>query len=98
MRIIKGLKKKLNSKRGETLTETIVSLLIVVPAMVMLAGAIVTAARINSEARNSKASNYPDFTTASESSGSISGAGDVTFSGGSIKWCHETDSIYYYFR
>ncbi len=95
---MKALKKKLRSKRGETLTETLFSLLIIVPAMVMLAGAIVTAARINSEARTSKASELPKFTATSGDSGAITGTGPISFTGGSIQWCNETDSVYYYFR
>ncbi len=98
MKIINAFKRKLISKKGETLTETLASLLIIVPAMVMLAGAIVTAAHINSEARTSKASEFPKFTGANEVSGTILGTGDVSFTGANIKWCNETDSVYYYFR
>ena len=98
MKIMRLLKKKLRSKRGETLTETLSSLLIIVPAMVMLAGAIVTAARINYNARTMKASELPVFNPTTEVAGSITGTGDVSFSGGSIKWCNEDNSVYYYFR
>ena len=103
MKIFAMLRKKIRSKCGETLTETLSSLLIIVPAMVMLAGAIVTAARINFEARNSKATALPELTETTGTSGTITGTGDVTFSGGTINWCNETDaegnkSIYYYFR
>ena len=42
--------KKLRSRRGETLVETLVSLLIVVLCLSFLATAIVTAARINAAA------------------------------------------------
>lgn len=102
MKIIALLRKKIRSKCGETLTETLSSLLIIVPAMVMLAGAIVTAARINFEARNSKATSLPELTETTGTAGSITGSGTVSFTG-SISWCNETDadgkkSIYYYFR
>lgn len=97
MKIVGLIKNKIRSKCGETLTETLFSLLIIVPAMVMLAGAIVTAARINSEARASKASALPSFTEVSGPSGTLTGSGDY-FSGGNIVWCNETDSVYYYFR
>ncbi len=92
------LLKKLRSKRGETLTETLSSLLIIVPAMVMLAGAIVAAARINYQARAAKASELPSYVPSTQVSGSISGTGDVSFSGGTISWCNEDGSVYYYFR
>ena len=98
MKIVGLIKNKIRSKCGETLTETLSSLLIIVPAMVMLAGAIVTAAQINSEARSSKATALPKLTEVSGSAGSIAATGDVSFSGGNINWCKETDSIYYYFR
>ena len=98
MNIFKNIRKKFKSKRGETLIETLSSLLIIVPAMVMLAGAIVTAARINHEARNSKAAEMPKFSSANEVSGTISFDGDISMTGASIKWCNETDSVYYYFR
>ena len=93
------LKNKMRSKKGETLTETLSSLLIIVPAMVMLAGAIVAAARINFQARTAKASELPTFNPTSQVSGTITKKeGDVPFSGGTISWCSETNSIYYYFR
>ncbi|MBE5825399.1 MAG: hypothetical protein E7307_02065 [Butyrivibrio sp.] len=98
MKIMKLLFNKLRSKRGETLTETLSSLLIIVPAMVMLAGAIVAAARINYQARNMKASELPAYIPTTQVSGTISGAGEVSFSGGAISWCNEDGSVYYYFR
>ena len=102
MKIIALLRKKIRSKCGETLTETLTSLLIIVPAMVMLAGAIVTAARINFEARNSKATSLPELTETTGELGEIKRSSDNS-SLGSISWCNETDaegkkSIYYYFR
>lgn len=100
MMLMRLLKNKIRSKRGETLTETLVSLLIIVPAMVMLAGAIVTAARINHDARDSEASNIPSFSATTGDSGSIGISGSVILDDddGSITWCNEDDSVYYYFR
>ena len=93
------IKKKLFSKRGETLTETLSSLLIIVPAMVMLAGAIVTAANINSQARDSKAATLPSYSGATATSKDVTVSGEVTIEGGmKIDWCKESDSIYYYLR
>lgn len=97
------IKKKLKSKRGESLTETLSSLLIIVPAMVMLAGAIVSAAKINSEARSSMATKYPELSfSASDKvgdSGFTKESGDIPITSGNIiKWYQESDSIYLYFR
>ena len=46
------MKRKLKSSAGETLVETLFALLVVVLAMTMLAGAIVSAARVNKGAEN----------------------------------------------
>ncbi len=104
MKIIFELKKKIFSKRGETLTETLSSLLIIVPAMVMLAGAIVTAAHINSEARSSKASNLPEYIiiednkVISDEEYYLRAESDDLFTDVTITWYNEEGSIYYYFR
>lgn len=107
MRIIRLIKKKIIAKRGETLVETLYSLLIIVPAMVMLAGAIVTAARINNEVRSSDASTLPKLTynspvsidgATNTISGTGVGSGSEAFAySKNIKWYKESDSIYYYF-
>ena len=47
--------KKLKSDKGETLVETLISMLIVVLSVTMLAGSIVTAARINQAAKDMNA-------------------------------------------
>ncbi len=102
MRIVRSVMKKLISRRGETLTETLSSLLIIVPAMVMLAGAIVAAARINSQARTSKASAMPKYSapyTTQDTSHTITGSeGSDLFTSAGITWYQESDSVYYYFR
>jgi len=49
---MRTLLKKLKSSRGESLGETLVSLLIASLAIVLLAGAIVTAGRINASLQN----------------------------------------------
>jgi len=47
---LKSINGKLREKSGETLVETLVSMLIVVLAVTMLAGSIVAAARVNAGA------------------------------------------------
>ncbi len=101
MKLIRSLKNKFRSKSGETMTETLVSLLIIVPAMVMLAGAIVTAANINFQSRDSKATELPALTKTSGTAGTLTISavtGDIPDSTASINWCIEDESIYYYFR
>ena len=49
---IKRIIGKLRERSGETIVETLVSMLIVVLAFMMLAGAIVAAARVNSATEN----------------------------------------------
>lgn len=44
------LKKKLQSKAGETIAETLVTMIILSLAVLMLAGAVVTTARVNKQA------------------------------------------------
>lgn len=51
-----GLKKKLQSKAGETIAETLVTMIILSLAVLMLAGAVVTAARVNKQADNTDTS------------------------------------------
>ena len=46
------MKRKLKSNSGETLVETLFALLVVVLAMTMLAGSIVSAARVNKGAED----------------------------------------------
>ena len=55
MRICMTPIKKLKSDKGETLVETLISMLIVVLSVTMLAGSIVAAARINQSAKDMNA-------------------------------------------
>lgn len=99
MKVLSNLKSKICSKKGETLTETLGSLLIIVPAMIMLAGAIVTATNINREMRDTQASNLPSFNAATAATtGIISSTGEVSITDGKIGWYKEDNSVYYYFR
>ena len=51
-----NLKKKLHSKAGETIAETLVTMIVLSLAVLMLAGAVVTAARVNKQADNTDTS------------------------------------------
>ena len=50
------LKKKLQNKAGETIAETLVTMIILSLAVLMLAGAVVTTARVNKQADNTDTS------------------------------------------
>ena len=51
--MIKNIKRILKSKKGESLAESLIALTIAAIAMLILAGGIVTAAKVNIQARNS---------------------------------------------
>ena len=51
-----SLKKKLQSKKGETIAETLVTMIILSLAVLMLAGAVVTTARVDKQADNTDTS------------------------------------------
>ncbi len=87
--------KKLKSAKGESLTETLVALLISSLALMILAGAIVTAARINTRLRNEDVAFKKAQTP---SSGSVT----VTMDGGTpvnvpVK-IYETNNHYVYYE
>lgn len=65
--LIKETKEKLKERAGETIVETLASMVIVVLAMLMLAGAIVAAARVNAAAEDH--SLYLNTTTGNEITG-----------------------------
>lgn len=48
--------KKIRSKKGETIAETLVAMMIVAMSLTILAGAIVSAAKVNSKVKNAEVS------------------------------------------
>ena len=73
--------KKLKQKTGETLTETLVALVIMALALIMLPGAVVAAARVN--ATTEKQVIFMEKTLEAEK-GVKAGSCDITFSMDSI--------------
>ncbi len=73
------MKRKLKQKKGETLVETLVSLVIIALALMMLPGAVVAAARVNAQVE--KQVIFMEKTAAAEK-GTSTGTCDVTFSDG----------------
>ena len=70
--MIKKFKKKLNNRSGESISETLVALLISALALVMLAGAITSASRVIIKSRD-KLDQYYDNIDASLSSAGTGG-------------------------
>ena len=66
------LKKKLQNKAGETIAETLVTMIILSLAVLMLAGAVVTTARVNKQADNTDTSFQTRQTGAEVSTGTNS--------------------------
>ncbi|MBR2547688.1 MAG: hypothetical protein IKF07_05820 [Eubacterium sp.] len=80
------IKRKLHSRRGETIAETLISMLIAALALTMLAGAIAFSFNMIQESRKNLAAYYENsnkmatFPDGSTSSGTVTikGGGDVT--------------------
>ena len=72
--------KKIKNKKGETLTETLVALIITALALLMLPGAVVAAARVNAAA--AKQVIYMEKTS-DASNGVDAGSCSITFSSAS---------------
>lgn len=93
--------KKLRSQRGDTLTETIVALLIVVMTMGFLATAIVTAARINATVRDTDtAVHYGDSADAAEKTLTVTQQNGTGSGGGSVSkrvYVYEAEGGYRYY-
>lgn len=98
---IKIFRKKINSTSGETIAETLVTMIILSLAVLMLAGAVVTSARVNKKADNTDTS----FSTESEK---IVTLDNVTITDGSKAGTaaeisisvnfHETENGYKYYE
>ena len=66
--------KKISSKKGESIAETLVAMMIVAMSLTILAGAIVTSARVNSKIKNQEQAFIHD-------SADTTGTGTVNISG-----------------
>lgn len=82
--------KLLHSKRGETLPETLVALLIVVLTFLFLTGAVVSAAKVNSALKNEAVAFQSDAEETKDISAAVAGVSvPVTL--------HKTTNGYYYY-
>ena len=90
---------KLKDKRGETLIESLVSVLIAALAFAFLATAAVSAEKINAKTRNTDISfRYTDEKTTSEAAATVKLTGSGTLpieSSGSVKLYTYNDYHYY---
>lgn len=87
--------KKLRSRRGETLVETLVSLLIVVLVMAFLATSIVAATRVNAKMRDADVAVRYDGTSGPASLTVSSGRGTSSFTVPVEKYTTENGYCYY---
>ena len=76
MKIRNYIKRKFHSTSGETIAETLVTMIILSLAVLMVAGAVVTAARINKKADNTDTA----FTTGNIAGGTGTSSPTVTIS------------------
>lgn len=77
MKLKKAVTGKLKSRRGETLTEVLVSMLIVVMSALMLATMVVSAASINKKANDAVEKVYEEL-AAAEAKAAVDSNGFVT--------------------
>ena len=103
--MIRICKKRLLQTAGETITETLVSTLMISMIFMIIVGAVVTAAKINSRNKNEDVA-FSHATVASSESISlgISAEGSEVFSAGNGSMdvnkvtLYKTDGDYYYFE
>lgn len=86
---------RLRSQAGESIGETLVSLLVAALALTMLAGAVSSAGRIVTLSRNKLNSYYSSANSVAQMSGT-STSGSVTITGDSIASAGETHNINMY--
>ena len=96
--------KKIHSKSGETIAETLVTMVVLSLAVLMLTGAVVSAAKVNQKADNTQTAFIADQDTGSSDRTII-----ITQNGNetdaetgreisiTVNW-HETENKYYYYE
>ena len=99
--MIKNLKKKLGSQTGESLAETLISLLIASLALVMLAGAMTTASSVLTRSREKLggengyySQTEPLVKMESGTASTIEISGTSTISGTTVKLDQHVDIVY----
>jgi type II secretory pathway pseudopilin PulG len=85
--------KKLRSKKGETLLETLVSIVIIALSSVIIMTASLTAARINRQARESQVQCGMSRTTATNV---VTAAESYSGASAAVKQYKDSDTYYFY--
>lgn len=80
---MRSLCRRLSSRRGETLVETLASILIVAVSAAIFAGMIMSSSRLNTVAKEADDAFYAELSAAETQAATTSGTVSVTWSTGS---------------
>lgn len=95
--------KKIQGKAGETIAETLVTMIVLSLAVLMLTGAVVSAAKVNQKADNTQTAFTADQSTGNSKNVVITQNGNGTDAGTGRKIritvnLHKTENEYYYYE
>ena len=90
--MLKKIKNKITARGGETLVETLAGIVIVALCFVMLAGAIVAAAKANNAIQNTDTAYVYDLDDLEKQTDHDNNPKNTTKSEGTIKITHDVDS------
>ncbi len=88
---------KLRSSYGETIVETLVTMIVLSLAMIMLSGAVVTSARVNQKADNTETTFTTDAQTSTPGTITIQENGSSSPAGLNVT-VYETEHGYFYYE
>lgn len=99
----RSIYKKIHGKTGETIAETLVTMVVLALAVLMLTGAVVSAAKVNQKADNTQTVFTADQGAGSSKTVVITQNGNGTDAGTGRKISitvnlHETKNKYYYYE
>lgn len=88
---------KLRSSCGETIVETLVTMIVLSLAMIMLSGAVVTSARVNQKADNTETTFTTDAQTSTSGTITIQDTGSSSPASLNVT-VYETEHGYFYYE
>lgn len=98
-RIQQAIKTKLHASAGESIVETLVTMIILSLAVIMLTGAVVTSARVNQKADNTDTAFVTDEETTEDGTVKISASGGNATDAVSLQVkVHKTKNGYTYYE
>lgn len=98
-RLQQAIKAKLHASAGESIVETLVTMIILSLAVIMLSGAVVTSARVNQKADNTDTAFVTDEETTEDGTVKISASGGNATDAVSLKVnVHKTKNGYTYYE